>query len=397
MSTIKHKVSFILLLSVLLLLGGCWNKRELNELAIVTAVGVDKSDEQFEISVQIVNPSQVASNKASGIQVPVFTYHAKGKSLFDAIRKLTALTPRKPYYAHAQIIIIGEEMAEEGMNSILDLFQRDPEGRSDFNFIVSHDSTAQEILSVLTPLEDVPASKMFKSLKVSEAVWGTTESVILDDLIQSLGSIDHSAVLPSIHIHGDADAGDFSSNIEKIDSPAQLKYGGLAIFKNYKLIGYLSEQESRDYNFLNNNIKSTFEIIACPEEGKISTEIINSSTKMTGHFQNDVPSISIKLDIEQNVAEVSCSLDLTKSKTINALNKETSRQIKERLERTLQTIQQTYQADLLKFSNVLHREDYQAWNRIKKNWQTLYPNLEVQIEVDVHTKGVGTATKLKLD
>lgn len=385
------------MLSVLLLLGGCWNKRELNELAIVTAVGVDKSDEQFEISVQIVNPSQVASNKASGIQVPVFTYHAKGKSLFDAIRKLTALTPRKPYYAHAQIIIIGEEMAEEGMNSILDLFQRDPEGRSDFNFIVSHDSTAQEILSVLTPLEDVPASKMFKSLKVSEAVWGTTESVILDDLIQSLGSIDHSAVLPSIHIYGDADAGDFSSNIEKIDSPAQLKYGGLAIFKNYKLTGYLTEQESRDYNFLNNNIKSTFEIIACPEEGKISTEIINSSTKMTGHFQNDVPSISIKLDIEQNVAEVSCSLDLTKSKTIDALNKETSRQIKERLERTLQTIQQTYQADLLKFSNVLHREDYQAWNRIKKNWQTLYPNLEVQIEVDVHTKGVGTATKLKLD
>ncbi|MDP1413168.1 Ger(x)C family spore germination protein [Lysinibacillus capsici] len=397
MSTIKHKVSFILLLSVLLLLGGCWNKRELNELAIVTAVGVDKSDEQFEISVQIVNPSQVASNKASGIQVPVFTHHAKGKSLFDAIRKLTALTPRKPYYAHAQIIIIGEEMAEEGMNSILDLFQRDPEGRSDFNFIVSHDSTAQEILSVLTPLEDVPASKMFKSLKVSEAVLGTTESVILDDLIQSLGSIDHSAVLPSIHIYGDADTGDFNSNIEKIDSPAQLKYGGLAIFKNYKLIGYLSEQESRDYNFLNNNIKSTFEIIACPEEGKISTEIINSSTKMTGHFQNDVPSISIKLDIEQNVAEVSCSLDLTKSKTIDALNKETSRQIKERLERTLQTIQQTYQADLLKFSNVLHREDYQAWNRIKKNWQTLYPNLEVQIEVDVHTKGVGTATKLKLD
>lgn len=357
MSTIKHKVSFILLLSVLLLLGGCWNKRELNELAIVTAVGVDKSDEQFEISVQIVNPSQVASNKASGIQVPVFTYHAKGKSLFDAIRKLTALTPRKPYYAHAQIIIIGEEMAEEGMNSILDLFQRDPEGRSDFNFIVSHDSTAQEILSVLTPLEDVPASKMFKSLKVSEAVWGTTESVILDDLIQSLGSIDHSAVLPSIHIYGDADAGDFSSNIEKMDSPAQLKYGGLAIFKNYKLIGYLTEQESRDYNFLNNNIKSTFEIIACPEEGKISTEIINSSTKMTGHFQNDVPSISIKLDIEQNVAEISCPLDLTKSKTIDALNKETSRQIKERLERTLQTIQQTYQADLLKFSNVLHRVD----------------------------------------
>ncbi|WP_155592267.1 Ger(x)C family spore germination protein [Lysinibacillus cavernae] len=385
------------MLLVILLLGGCWNKRELNELAIVTAVGVDKSDELIEISVQIVNPSQVASNKASSFQVPVFTYHAKGKSLFDAIRRLTTLTPRKPYYAHAQIIIIGEEMAEDGMNSILDLFQRDPEGRSEFNIVVAHESTAQEILSILTPLEDIPASKMLKSLKDSEAAWGTTESVTLDELVQSLGSIDKSAVLPSIHVHGDADAGDNSLNVEKIESPAQLQYGGLAVFKNYKLIGFLSEEESRDYNFLNNNIKGSFEIIACPENGKISAEIINSSTKVTGDFQHDKPSITFQLEIEQNVAEISCPLDLTKSETINALNKETSKQIKKRLEDTLHTIQKTYQADILNFGEVLHREDYKAWNRIKKDWPTLYPELEVNLEVDVITKGIGTATKLKLN
>lgn len=397
MLIIKHTLSFILLLIIILLLGGCWSKRELNELAIVTAVGIDKSDELFEISVQIVNPSQVASNKATSFQVPVFTYHAKGKSLFDAIRRLTTLTPRKPYYAHAQIIIIGEEMAKEGMNSILDLFQRDPEGRSEFNIIIAHESTAQEIVSILTPLEDIPASKMFKSLKDSEAVWGTTESVILDDLVQSLGSIDKSAVLPSIQIHGDVDAGKSSSNVEKIDSPAQLQYGGLAVFKNYKLIGFLSEEESRDYNFLHNNIKSTFETIACAEQGKISTEIINSATKVTGSFQHGIPSITIQLDIEQNVAEISCPLDLTKPETIDTINKETSRQIKESLERTLQTIQQTYQADILNFGEVLHREDYKAWNRIKKDWSTLYPELDVNLKVHVQTKGVGTATKLKLN
>ncbi|WP_313470732.1 Ger(x)C family spore germination protein, partial [Lysinibacillus sp.] len=229
MPIIKHTLSFILLLFIILLLGGCWSKRELNELAIVTAFGVDKSEELVEISVQIVNPSQVASNKASSFQVPVFTYHAKGKSLFDAMRKLTTLTPRKPYYSHAQIIIIGEEMAKEGMNSILDLLQRDPEGRSEFNIIIAHESTAQEILSILTPLEDIPASKLFKSLKDTEATWGTTESVILDDLVQSLGHIDNSAVLPNIQIHGDADAGKSSSNVEKIKSPAQLQYGGLAV------------------------------------------------------------------------------------------------------------------------------------------------------------------------
>lgn len=33
----------------------------------------------------------------------------------------------------------------------------------------------------------------------------------------------------------------------------------------------------------------------------------------------------------------------------------------------------------------------------KKDWPTLYPELTVRIKVDVHTKGIGTATKLKLN
>lgn len=390
-------MSFFLLLLVVLLLTGCWNKRELNELAIVTAVGVDKTDEFIEISVQIVNPSQIAPKNSTSFQVPVFTYHAKGRTLFEAIRKLTTLTPRKPYYAHVQVIIIGEEMAEYGMNSILDLFQRDPEGRSDFNIIVAHESTAQDILSILTPLEDIPASKLLKSLKDSEDVLGTTESVILDDLIESLGSIDHSAVLPSIHILGDADAGKNSSNIEKMDSPANLKYSGLAVFKNYKLIGFLTEEESKYYNFLHNNIKGTVQKVPCSEKGKISAEVLNSSTKVTGSIKNDKPSIHIQVDLEQNIAEISCPVDLTKPETIDVINKETSKLVQENLEQTLHTIQKTYQADILKFSEVLHREDHQAWKRIKKDWATLYPNLPVHIEVNVKTKGIGTARKLKVD
>ncbi|WKT74979.1 Ger(x)C family spore germination protein [Lysinibacillus fusiformis] len=397
MPIIKHTVSFFLLLLVVLLLTGCWNKRELNELAIVTAVGVDKTDEFIEISVQIVNPSQIAPKNSTSFQVPVFTYHAEGRTLFEAIRKLTTLTPRKPYYAHVQAIIIGEEMAEYGMNSILDLFQRDPEGRSDFNIIVAHESTAQDILSILTPLEDIPASKLLKSLKDSEDVLGTTESVILDDLIESLGSIDHSAVLPSIQILGDAEAGKRSSNIEKMDSPANLKYGGLAVFKNYKLIGFLTEEESKYYNFLHNHIKGTVQKVPCSEKGKISAEVLNSSTKVTGSIKNDKPSIHIQVDLEQNIAEISCPVDITKPETIDVINKETSKLVQENLEQTMHTIQKTYQADILKFSEVLHREDHQAWKRIKKDWATLYPNLPVHIEVNVKTKGIGTARKLKVD
>lgn len=394
--TIRHTLPFILFICIIFLLSGCWNKRELNELAIVTAVGIDKTDELLEVSVQIVNPSQVASNKAISNQAPVFTYHAKGKTLLEAIRKLTTLTPRKPYYAHAQVIIIGEKLAEEGMNSVFDLFQRDAEGRNDIHVIIAHQATAQEVLSILTPLEDIPASKIIKSLKDSEDMWGATESVTLDHLVNDLTSTDHSAILPSIKIYGNADKGKYSSNVEQTDSPAQLQYNGLAILKNYRLIGFLSEEESRDYNLLNNNINSTFETISCPEQGKLATKILHASTKITGHILNNRPSIRIQLDIEQNIAEISCHLDVTKSETIDALNQETSKVIRERLVRTLHTIQKTYRADLLKFDKVLYRKDYKAWHRIKKDWATIYPEIAVDLDVSVKTKGFGTATSSKL-
>ncbi len=108
------KIKMILLLLILtLLLSGCWSKRELNELAIVVALGIDKIDDEYEISIQVVDPSEISSKQPSSGRSPVVTYHAKGKSVFEAIRRMTTLTPRKPYFSHLQIVVIGQKLAEE--------------------------------------------------------------------------------------------------------------------------------------------------------------------------------------------------------------------------------------------------------------------------------------------
>lgn len=46
---------------------GCWNRRELDTLAIVTAVGVDKSKEDGRISItfQIMKPSEIKGSGGS--------------------------------------------------------------------------------------------------------------------------------------------------------------------------------------------------------------------------------------------------------------------------------------------------------------------------------------------
>ncbi len=385
-----------LLLSFCLLLSGCWSKRELNELAIVMALGVDKVDDEYEISVQIVNPAEVSANKPSSGRSPVVTYHAKGKSVFEAIRKLTTVTPRKAYFAHLRVVVIGEELATEGIVQTIDLLARDPETRNDYDIIVSHESTAHEVLNVLTPVEKIPANKMANSIKGAEKAWGTTLSITVEDLVTILSNKEKSFVLSVIEIQGDTQLGLDKTNVERIKTPTLLKYEGLAVFKQDKLMGFLTEEESRGFNFLKDNIKSTVELISCPKGGKLTTEITKSTTKIKGTFEKGVPKINVQIVVDQNVGGVECSIDLTKNKSLEYINKKTAELIKTRIEKTLMTIQKNYQADIVGFGDVLHREDHSAWKKIKDDWPTIFPELEIKVKVKVNTSGLGTMTNLKL-
>ncbi|MGG2106620.1 Ger(x)C family spore germination protein [Lysinibacillus pakistanensis] len=385
------KFSLICFLLILpLLLSGCWSKRELNELAIVLALGIDKVDDEFELSVQVVDPSEISTRKPSTGRTPVITYHAKGETIFEAIRKMTVLAARKPYFSHLRIVVIGEELAKEGINEALDLISRDHEFRNDFDVILSHQASAKDVLNVLTPIEKVPANKMLNSLRVSEKVWGSTISINIDDLVNTLNNNEKSATLSAIEIHGDPKLGMDQTNVKKVKTPVLLKYAGLAVFKKDRYIGLLTEDESRGLSFINDKIESTIEIIACKKGGTLSTEITKSTSKVKGNFKKGSPQINVHIDVEQNVGEVECNMKLSNNKSIKYINKKTEEIIKQQVENTIRTVQQNYQVDVFGFSEVLHRSDAKQWKKIKKDWDTIFPELPIKVEVHVDTQGLGT-------
>ncbi|MEY9970767.1 spore germination protein KC [Lysinibacillus sp. RC46] len=379
-----------LLMIVTLLLGGCWSKRELNELAIVAALGIDKVDNEFEITVQVVDTGEISSKQPSSGRSPVITYHSTGATVFEAIRKMTTVTARKLYFAHLQIVVLGNELAEEGINEPLDLVSRDHEFRNDFDVIVAHDATADEVLNVLTPIEKVPANKLLNSLKTSEKTWGTTESIKIDELINTLNTKETSVVMSAIEIQGDKNIGKEQTNVKRSKSPVLLKYAGLAVFKEGKLIGLLTEDESRSLGFLKDKIDSTIEILACPKGGTLATEITHSKTKVKGKFENGAPKIDVVIDVNQNVGEVLCNIDLTKEKSIHLINKKTEELIKKRIEETIRSVQQNYQVDIFGFGEELHRTNPKEWKKIKKDWLTIFQELPVKVKVHVNTQGLGT-------
>lgn len=392
----KKKTIIISLIFLMLILSGCWSKRELSELALVAAFGIDYIDDEFAISVQVIDPSQVSSKQPSGGKSPVVTYHANGKTVFEAVRKILALSPRKLYFAHLQLVVIGEELAKNGLRDTVDFLARDQEIRNDFTLIVSQQATAKDVLNVLTPIEKVPANRMLNSLKVTQDAWGSTLEVDIEDLVTDLGVSNQYFVLSAIEVLGDKSLGIDQTNVDRIETPVKLKFTGLAIFNEDKLVGYMDEYDSKSFNYLNDKIKSTIEIISCPSDGELTTEITQSNTKTKGIVKDGKPIINVSIDIVQNVAEVKCDIDLTELKTIDWINRQTEEHIKKNLDKVLNSLQENYRADILGFGEAIHRTDPKLWKDIKNDWEEIYPGVEVNVKVNANTQGLGTLQNSKL-
>ncbi|MCC3380508.1 Ger(x)C family spore germination protein [Paenibacillus farraposensis] len=388
----KKSACLLLILTLVLLLTGCWNRRELNELAIVVGLGIDKQGDRFRVSVQVVDPGAVSSKKGGSQGAPATLYTDEADTIFEAIRKITTISPRKMYFSHLRICVIGESVATEGMAKSLDLLSRDNEFRSDFYLVVTKDNSAEDTLKMMTPLVPIPANNLFSSLESSEKNWSPSTTVTLDELIAALTSEGRQPVLTGLRIVGNKEMGESSSNAKMIEPPVLLQYSGLAVFRKDKLIGWLNETESRGYSFILGKVQSSVGFAACPGGGKVVTESIRTQTSMKGSVNRKEPQIHIKVRVEANVGEVECnSLDLTKASTIYDIEKREEEKIEEIMQSTVRKAQKLYKADIFGFGEAIHRADPKAWKTLKKNWDLEhFADLPVHIKVDFKIRRLGT-------
>jgi spore germination protein KC len=388
----RYVLVFVALFVTIGLLTGCWSRRELNDLAISVGMGFDKKDDQVQVTIQIVNPSEVASKRGgSGTTTPVSTFKATSKTIFESLRKITTQSPRKVYSSHLRMLVISEELAREGITPILDGISRNHEMRSDFYIVVARGTTAENVLNVLTPIEKIPSNKLFSTLEMSEKVWAPTVKVKLDKLISDLQTEGKDPVLTGILIKGDPSKGDEKSNVYRTDPPTSLVYAGLAIFKNDKLVGWLNDKESKGYNYLINNVNSTIGHIDCPKGGILALEVVRTKTKMKGKVENGKPQIIVDVFLEENVGEVQCKIDLLDPGAIQKLEELAQEDVKNILEATIQKAKK-YNVDIFGFGEAIYRADPKYWNKNKESWMEQFSDLPVLVKTEVKIRRLGTVS-----
>ena len=386
------RLLFILIILSTIFLTGCWSSHEVNTLAITVCIGIDKTENGYLVTEQVLNPRAIASKKATA-ESPVVIYTAEGNDLAEIVRRFTTQSSRILYNADLRMVVIGEDVAKDGIQNILDYFLRNYEYRTEFYFVIAKNSTANEVLGILTPIESVPGFSMYISLKMSEEKWAAMKSIRIIELVNTIIADGDNPVLTGIEISQDEISPKSTDILKQSGEYKKLKYTGLGAFNKDKLVGWLDEDESKGYNYITDNVKNTIEYADYDSKVKITYEIINAKSKTKVYFLENKPAIEVKIKTKCNIVIVEGEFDVSAEENKQILNKLLASKVKLLCEKALNKAQKELKTDIFGFGEAIHREYPKTWEKLKDDWNDKFTDLPVNITVEAETNQLGQIKK----
>lgn len=370
----------------LLFLSGCWDRVEINDIAIVTAAAIDKTkDNQVEISLQIFVPKALSSGggqggpggQGGGAITMVGT--GRGKNIAEALSKLQGETPRKVFWGQCRVFIFGEKIAKEGIQDHLDFLLRHPQPRERGLVFVSQ-GMARTILELQTQLELFSAETVREQAKQQVGMKTT-----LQDLAEMLNSEARAAALPYIEIETE------EGNEDSYQYPHIF---GTAIFRKDKMVGRISERRTRGILWIRDEIKD-YTVTVTPEhdKGDLSFNPVKANIKMIPEIHGDEWKMNIKIETEGAVIQNRTALDLANPSSLKIVEKAFREDIENRIRMSIQQVQQKLNADIVGFAREFHRKYPKQWRQVEHRWNEVFPEVKVNIDIAAYVNRQGNINK----
>lgn len=382
-----------LLLLITLLFTGCQNYQEINNYAIVSGISIDKSNNDknmYTVGIQIMNAKKDEESDNSLITF----YKSDGNTIFEALQKIMLDSPKELYLGHNEVVVISEELLKEkDPLNYLDYFMRHSKVEKDSFVMIAKDDKAYEILKIITPLETIPSRNLKATLSVSDKFSGTLTIVTIDEFISDLEAKGIEATLPSVSITGKKADGDKMDNIKSSDPEAKLKFETLGYFKDNKLKGYLSQNESLGFNFLSDTPHQTYVNTKCDSKNYASILVEKSKLKEKFYFKEKNPKAKITIEIEASLLEYNCKADfVSDEKVIKKLEKKAATKIKNVLKNTVDKLYKKEKTDVLKYGAKFYEQKY----REMKKYNLKKTDIASKITFDFDVKVKITSTELSV-
>lgn len=344
-----------LLICLLLFLSGCSDYKEVNEMAIVSAIGIDYANDNFLVTLETFN------NKVDKQSGKVTTYVRTGEdpSISLAFEKAADKLSARAYYSHVKLCILSEEVAKNYLDQIADFFIRSTYLRENFRVVVSKKSP-KEILEIESP--ETPISSIAINLLLQTNAYASNYAV----------DVPFDVFLSDVIEFGKDGAMSVINEENK-----SFFIDGLAIFNEYKMINILDNDEAVIYNLLQGEIKKpVFKLKVDDSFVSVAIYDITPQIKVTKE------EIEISGNYKAKIIENTPNLDIKKEEVLKKLDKLFSNLLNEEITNFIQKLQDN-KTDIIYLANSYYQKTRDKNDSI---WQ--YAKVNSQVNVIINKKGL---------
>ena len=411
----RNVLGVLVVAALTLVLTGCWDRREVESLAFVTATGIDLDDAtdpgvtgiraadttRFRIVVEIANAGggggtdPGASGARAGVSQPTMLGFGVGVTPFDALQDIQAGLGRTLFVAHNRVVVVSAEIPRnQKLPQVFDYFERSPQARGNALLVFADGIPAAEVIAATAPVSGRSGSALYDLIQTTHTEHGTPLVTIREFLVRSsLEGIDPIAgriVRGTRTAAGGAEGAGSLGPVPQAVPPVRLS--GVALFRGDTYVGSLDEAETKGLLWAIGQVKDSFIDVPCPgaPEHSFTYLVQRSSGKVSLTLQ---PALRgrIAIVMEGRLADVECprtAFDVTTASVDDA-----HAQLKRRIEESVRgAVDKTQRlgVDPFGFGAALHRNAPERWHEVRDEWfDTIWPRLPVDIEVTVDIRRPG--------
>lgn len=348
-------------------LSGCKDYIEVENLTIVTAIAVDKYQEnQYKLAIEVV--------KFSDDKTDVTIVEAVGVNFLDAMSNAVKITGNDLYLSHAQAIIISEEVAKDSIYQFIDYAYRNTDFRLNIPFLVAKDTKALEILKANSLIDDIAGVQIKKIVDSNELI-SEIPSIPIYEFIDDLTTEGDCGILPVVTLK--------EENDEKIR-----EISGLALFDNEYIYGYLDAKQTKTLGVLLNKSK-TANVINEYDPKTPAYNMVYSFCKINPVYENDKLRFTFDLKMKIELCEQTQKTDISVYENQMRMQEEITVAVKKDVLELIEHAKISNGADFFGLGNMVYRKYPSLWKQISGEFEEIIRNLDYTLNVECEIVGSG--------
>ncbi|EIT86331.1 Germination protein, Ger(X)C [Fictibacillus macauensis ZFHKF-1] len=394
MKRLSKAITCLLLCTLLV---GCSGRRELNDVLLVSSVGVDAGKNgKTDVHIQVVHAGGTAGNQggapSGGVGGSVYTYTVSGRTVYDALQIAGRIAPRYLVYSHINSVIVGEEYAKKvGLKPMFDFMERNYEFRETVPVFIATRTTAKEVLSMYTAIFKIPSESLQNRLISSAMTTGFSNVVMEKDIVRQLYGEHTDPVIPGVRIYKPSkDDGNMSNLSDIRANNKNFIMTGLAVFNKDHFKRWMTYKESEAWTLAKGRARAvTLMTNSCPNRKKGHLAYVAKSihSKLKPNIHGKDVTFTISISGKGYLQEVTCNMVTGNPKTLTKIEKLVSDEMKKNINTMIHRAKKD-KVDILGLGQMLYETNPVLWRQKRQQDKSLSQfNIKVHVDMKLETTG----------